>query len=66
MGKLMTSILKTKAAKLKDMYPTEFTSDFEHNKKVLDNLGFFAYSKSDRNHIAGYIATMKKAEAKEE
>ena len=62
----MTRILQGKAKKLKDMYPNDFDENFEHNKETLVKLGFFDYSKTDRNLIAGYIGRMKVAEAKEE
>ncbi len=66
MGKLMTRILKGKAKKLKDMYPNDFDENFEHNKETLTKLGFFDYSKTDRNLVAGQIARIKTEEAKEE
>ena len=47
-------------------HPEAFGSDFEQNKKALEELTSIG-SKQLRNHIAGYIAkTMKEDEAEEE
>ncbi len=55
MGKQRTKPLKRKAEKLLQLFSERFTTDFEKNKKVLDELGFFSYSKRDRNIVAGII-----------
>jgi ribosomal protein S17E len=66
MGKLMSSILKNKARQLIGMYPTEFGVGFEKNKRTLDKLKIFDYSKNDRNHVAGEIVRLEKKAAKDE
>lgn len=65
MGKQMTRILKTKAERLYNLYPEKFTDVFEENKKIIDELGLFDYSKTDRNMVAGYITRLKAREKKE-
>jgi len=45
-------------------YPEAFGSDFEQNKKVLEEMALIP-SKQLRNRIAGYIAKSRKAEASE-
>lgn len=42
-------------------HPEAFSSDFEENKKALDELAFVS-SKQLKNRIAGYIAKAKKRE----
>ncbi len=66
MGKQTTGILKTKAEKLYNMYPTEFSEDFEKNKEVLNGTGLFEYSKSDRNIVAGYLSRLIQQKNKED
>jgi len=66
MGKQTTGILKTKAEKLYNMYPTEFTEDFDKNKGVLNSTGLFEYSKSDRNIVAGFITRFVQQQKKKE
>ena len=65
MGKQMTRILKTKAKQLYNSYPDKFTDKFEENKRIVDELGLFDYSKIDRNMVAGYITRLKASEKKE-
>ena len=59
MGKQTTKILKAKASGLHDMYPDRFTGVFEENKKTLDEMGIFDYSKTDRNIVAGFVTRLK-------
>ena len=45
-------------------HPEAFGSDFEENKKALENLALIP-SKQLRNRIAGYIAKMHEVESEE-
>ena len=57
MGKVYTSLVKRTARKLLEMYPDLFTTDFEHNKKVVAQL-VEVESKKLRNQIAGYLTRL--------
>ena len=46
-------------------YPQSFSSDFENNKKVLEELAVIS-SKQLRNHVAGYLAKALKENVVEE
>ncbi|HIQ49841.1 MAG TPA: 30S ribosomal protein S17e [Nanoarchaeota archaeon] len=59
MGRIKTTMIKNLGKKLLKKYPDKFTTDFEHNKKVLKELGIFE-SKKIRNKVAGYIVRLKK------
>lgn len=48
-----------------ERHPEAFGSDFEENKKALEELSLIP-SKQLRNRIAGYIAKSHKAESAEE
>lgn len=48
-----------------ERHPEAFGSDFEENKKALEDLALIP-SKQLRNRIAGYIAKSIKADASEE
>ena len=61
MGKIRINVVKRTARKLLQMYPDLFIRDFEHNKKVVDQL-IEVRSKKLRNQIAGYITHLKKVE----
>ena len=55
MGKIKTKMVKRSAKELKDK--SEFTDDFEQNKKILKNA---LPSKKIRNQMAGLLAKLKK------
>ncbi len=57
MGKVYTSLVKRTARKLLEMYPDLFTTDFEHNKRVVAQL-VEVESKKLRNQIAGYLTRL--------
>jgi len=59
MGKVRPSIVKRTARKLLEMYPTEFTDDFETNKNLVKKY-LDVKSKKLRNQIAGYITRLVK------
>ncbi|ALU11741.1 30S ribosomal protein S17 [Ignicoccus islandicus DSM 13165] len=61
MGKIRINVVKRTARKLLNMYPDLFIRDFEHNKKVVNEL-IEVRSKKLRNQIAGYITHLKKVE----
>ena len=54
MGNIRPSFIKTRALRLIEIYPDQFTDDFDNNKKMVSE-----YSDVDnkrmRNWIAGYI-----------
>lgn len=60
MGRIRTKMIKATAKQLVDEYGDKFSTDFEKNKKVLNEMQV-AQDKSVRNKLAGYIVTLKKA-----
>ena len=60
MGRIKSTAVK-KAGRTLVLLP-EFTDDFEKNKEALET--YTLPDKCTRNKIAGYIARLKKAEAK--
>jgi len=61
MGKVRINVVKRTARKLLATYPDLFKRDFEHNKKIVNEL-IEVPSKKLRNQIAGYITHLKKVE----
>ena len=60
MGRIRPSLIKKISNRLVNENPDMFTDDFEHNKKVLNELGLIP-SKKIKNKVAGYIVrTIKK------
>ncbi len=59
MGRIRTKWIKNMAKELINHYPDKLDSNFENNKRVLDELKIFP-DKSVRNKVAGYIVTIKK------
>ena len=57
MGRIKTKPIKKAGTGLVEASPDLFSTDFEHNKKVLGNN---MPSKKVRNMIAGYISRVKK------
>ena len=57
MGNIKQTFIKRVARELFDRYPNEFTRDFEHNKKKVEELTT-VQSKTIRNRIAGYITRL--------
>mgnify|MGYP000232785741 CR=1 FL=1 len=64
MGKVRPAYVKNTARMLLERYPDRFTTDFEHNKKVVGEL--VETSKRVRNRIAGYITRLVKQRQKRE
>jgi len=54
LGKVRTRLVKRLAEELVYAYPDKFTTDYQHNKKVVDEL-VEGLSKRMRNKVAGYI-----------
>ncbi|MCD6575589.1 MAG: 30S ribosomal protein S17e [Nanoarchaeota archaeon] len=59
MGRIRTTFIKSKSEELLRQYPDKFTSDFQKNKKMLDELVDIP-SKQLRNKIAGAIVHLVK------
>lgn len=57
MGNIKQTFIKRVARELFDRYPNEFTRDFEHNKKKVEELTNVT-SKTIRNRIAGYMTKL--------
>ena len=57
MGKIRQGFIKRVARELVDRYPNEFTTDFEHNNKKVQELTNVT-SKKIRNRIAGYVTKL--------
>jgi len=54
LGKVRTRLVKRLAEELVYSYPDKFTTDYQHNKKMVDEL-VEGLSKRVRNRVAGYI-----------
>uniref|UniRef100_A0A7C4BBR0 Small ribosomal subunit protein eS17 n=1 Tax=Ignisphaera aggregans TaxID=334771 RepID=A0A7C4BBR0_9CREN len=63
MGKVRISLVKRTARKLLQLYPNEFSEDFQHNKEKVKNY-VKTQSKKLRNQIAGYVTHLIKIERK--
>ncbi|MFW9990401.1 MAG: 30S ribosomal protein S17e, partial [Candidatus Odinarchaeota archaeon] len=64
MGKVRTVLIKNVSKELITKYPDVFTTDFEKNKKLLDNY-LEIDSKHLRNRISGYIVNLLKIRQKD-
>ena len=60
MGKVRPDHIKEIARKLVERFPEKFTSDFDHNKKMVNELTNVTSSKI-RNRVAGYIVRLMKS-----
>ncbi len=63
MGSIRTKWIKKMSVNLVSQYPNKFNSDFENNKKVLNELKM-SLDKSVRNRVAGYIVRVVEKEAR--
>jgi len=59
MGRIKTSFIKRIAKDLLEKNPEKFSSDFETNKRMVEEL-IDIKSKKIRNVVAGYITSLKK------
>lgn len=64
MGKIRPTYIKRIAEDLVRKFPDKFTSDFEANKKTVDELAD-VYTVKMRNRIAGYVTRTVNKEAAE-
>jgi len=56
MGRIRTKDIKVLSKDLYDIYPDNFSTDFEQNKKIVDEMGILKEkSKRYRNRVAGYV-----------
>jgi len=60
-GKVRTEMVKRIALELIDKYPKSFSTDFDQNKRFINEVGL-DISKKMRNKIAGYSARLIKAD----
>ncbi len=65
MGKVRPAYIKRTARRLLELYPDKFTTDFEHNKKMVQELTNIT-SKRVRNRIAGYLVRLVKQRMRHE
>ena len=59
MGRIRPTYIKRVARQMLELYPDKFSRDFEHNKRLLNELVDLK-SKSLRNRVAGYITRLLK------
>lgn len=59
MGNIRPTYIKRIATELIKRYPAEFTDDFEHNKKKVQELTDVSTA-TLRNRIAGYVTRFRK------
>ena len=59
LGKVRSLQIKRTARELIEKYPDRFSTDFQHNKKILNEI-LERVGKPIRNRIAGYITTLLK------
>ena len=59
MGNIRPSFIKSRALRLVEMYPDQFTDDFEKNKHLVSDFSDVGNNKRMRNWIAGYITRYK-------
>lgn len=59
MGNIRQTYIKRVATELVSKYPDEFTEDYEHNKKRVDEMTHGS-TKVLRNRIAGYVTRFRK------
>ncbi|KUO42988.1 MAG: 30S ribosomal protein S17e [Hadesarchaea archaeon YNP_N21] len=64
MGRIRQGHVKRAARMLLETYPDKFSTDYEQNQHVLDELAIIE-SKPLKNRIAGYIVTLLKQKTKE-
>ena len=57
MGRIRTKMVKNLSKKLVENNPDKFGSDFEKNKRALDEMQLFS-DKPVRNKVAGYIISV--------
>lgn len=63
LGKVRVDIVKKTAKELLELYPDKFTTDFEENKQLVDQL-VNTQTKWVRNRLAGYLTNIRHIEEK--
>ncbi len=63
MGNIRSDHIKRIARKIVSLYRKQLTTDFEENKKIIDEIAEIK-SKKLRNRIAGYVTTLIAQEEK--
>jgi len=58
MGNIRPSFIKIRAIRLLELYPDQFTDDFDNNKQLVSEFSDVG-NKSMRNWIADYITRYK-------
>ena len=61
MGRIKTTVIKRSAIELHEKHSDRFTTDFQKNKKIVDELADIP-TKKFRNIIAGFVTRLKKNE----
>ncbi|MHA1409523.1 MAG: 30S ribosomal protein S17e [Candidatus Odinarchaeia archaeon] len=64
MGRVRTVQVKSVTQQLVELYADKFNEDFEHNKKVVNEVAEI-HSKKMRNKVAGYITHLVNLERKQ-
>ncbi|MFA5771144.1 MAG: 30S ribosomal protein S17e [Thermoplasmata archaeon] len=59
MGNIRSTHIKNIAIALVKRFPNEFTSDYQHNKKMVEELTDVNGKKKLRNRVAGYVTSFK-------
>jgi len=59
LGKVRTKLVKNIALKLIEKYPNIFTTDFEKNKRLIEELTDIKF-KHLKNRVAGYVTHLVK------
>ncbi len=62
MGNIRTSFVKRTSAELIETYEGKFTTDFEENKKLVEEFTTVS-TKHLRNKIAGYVTRLVRQES---
>lgn len=57
MGKQRSKVLRRKAQEIYKMFPDKFSTEYEKNKKALNEMKIFQ-NKIDRNIVAGVIVKL--------
>ncbi len=64
MGRVRSLFIKRAARNFIEGHPGKFTTEFEKNRRILDEL-VPSLSKPNRNRIAGYISTLLQQQKEE-
>ena len=59
MGNIRSTRIKNVAISLVKMFPNDFTGDYQHNKKMVEEHTDVKGKKKLRNRVAGYVTSFK-------